>query len=397
MLNPPLTLGIEEEYQIIDPESRQLSGYVAKILERGRMVLGDQIKNEFMLSQVEVGSKICKDLHEAREEVIHLRRTVAELAAEDGRVIAAAATHPFARWQEQEFTPGERYDDLRSSMQDAARRLLIFGLHVHIGIGKDSVSRELTIDLLNQVRYFLPHILALSTSSPFWHGRPTGMKSYRSLVFENMPRSGISPIFNSYSDYHRYVNLMYKVGALGSRGTEKASFKEGDEIIDATKIWWDARPHPIWGTLEIRVADMCTTLEETLAIAGLIQALVAKLVKLRNNNRTWRIYPNYLIEENKWRAVRYGIEGKLIDFGREEEAPMPQLVEEILDVVDDVLDELDIRQEVEFIRTICQKGTSADRQIATYHRLLDEGKNNIQALQGVVDQLIEETHRGWQA
>jgi carboxylate-amine ligase len=393
MFTPPLTIGIEEEYQIIDPETRKLSAYVQQLMNRGRLVLGDKIKNEFMQSQIEVGSEVCRNVQEARIQITELRRTVTEIAAEHGRVIAAAATHPFSRWQEQEFSEGQRYDDLQSSMQDAVRRLLIFGLHVHIGIGKDPQAQEMTIDLLNQVRYFLPHILALSASSPFWHGRNTGMKSYRSLIFENMPRSGIPPRFNSYSEYDNYINLMAKVGALGVEGSTKKTGIPG--VKDPTKIWWDARPHPTWGTLEIRVSDMCTTVDETIGIAALIQALVAKFIKLRNQNVSWRNYPTYMINENKWRAVRYGIDGELIDFGREEETPMRALAEEILEIVDDVLDDIGAREEVQNIRKILEKGSSADRQVATFEKALAETGDREEAFRAVVDHLVHETEHGW--
>jgi carboxylate-amine ligase len=392
MISAPLTIGVEEEYQIIDPDTRELSAYVSKIMGRGRVVLGDQIKNEFMQSQVEVGTKVCRDVHEARAELQRLRRTVMDLAAEHGRVIAAASTHPFSKWTDQAFSEGERYDDLLTSMQDAVRRLLIFGLHVHIGIGKDDEAQELTIDLLNQMRYFLPHILAFSTSSPFFEGRLTGMKSYRSLIFENMPRSGIPPRFYSYAEYENFLKLMAKVGSLGAPGSGK--YLDASTPIDPTKIWWDARPHPRWGTLEVRVADMCTTLDEAMMVVGLVQALIAKFIKLRNSNRSWRIYPTHLIDENKWRAVRYGTEGYLIDFGRKEEAPLKQLAGEILEVVDDVLDELGSRQDVERILTICERGNSADRQLAAYQAALKNGVEEKEALQAVVDLLVSETRLG---
>ena len=394
MFTAPLTIGIEEEYQIVNPQTRQLSAYVQKLIDQGRMVLGEQIKYEFMQSQIEVGSKVCANIQEAREEVIRLRRTVNDLAREHGRVIVAASTHPFSKWQDQPFSEGERYDDLLTTMQDAARRLLIFGMHVHIGIGMDGDANELTVDLLNQLRYFLPHILALSTSSPFWHGRNTGMKSYRSLIFENLPRSGIPPIFSSYHEYDTYVALLAKVGAFGDDATQKTPGK-GTGKKDPTKIWWDARPHPNWGTLEVRVSDMCTTVDETIAVAALVQALVAKFIKLRNENRSWRIYPTYKISENKWRAVRYGSQGKLIDYGKEADVPFRQLVDELLEVVDDVLDELGTRHEVERIVSICDVGTSADRQIRTFEKNLADGATSEEALYAVVDQLIEETRQGW--
>lgn len=393
--NVPLTIGIEEEYQIVDPKTRELTSYVQQMLDRGRVVLGDQVKNEFMQSQIEVGSKVCNNIQEAREEITRLRKTIGAIAQENGKEIVAAGTHPFSRWQDQDFSPGERYDDLLTTMQDAVRRLLIFGMHVHIGFGKDKKGRELTIVVLNQLRYFLPHILALTTSSPFWHGRDTGMKSYRSQVFENMPRSGIAPTFNSFSEYDEYIELMAKVNALGTELTKKKGTLGMPPAKDPTKIWWDARPHPNWGTLEVRVSDMCTTIDECICIAALIQALVAKLLQLHNRNQSWRIYRSFLIKENKWRAVRYGIDGELIDYGREEEVPMRDLAEELLGVVDDVVDEIGVRQEVEYVRTICANGTSADRQIAAYRQGITDGLSKDDALKKVVDQLIMETGRGW--
>ncbi|PJF39814.1 MAG: carboxylate-amine ligase [Phototrophicales bacterium] len=393
MVSIPLTIGIEEEYQIIDPETRELTSYVQQLMNQGRVILGDQLKQEFMQSQIEVGSHVCRNIEEARQEIIRLRRTVSKVAAEHGREIVAAGTHPFSRWQDQKFSEGQRYDDLQATMQDAARRMLIFGMHVHIGFGKDKVGRELTVDIMNQLRYFLPHILALSTSSPFWHGRDTGMKSYRSLVFENMPRTGIPPVFNSFNEYDAYVETMAKVGALGLHGTQKPSGESGTK--DATKIWWDARPHPNWGTLEVRVADMCTTVDECISIAALIQSLVAKLLKLRNQNMSWRIYPTHLIAENKWRAVRYGTGGNLIDFGIEEEVPMHFLARELVEFVDDVLDELGTRADVERIVHIATEGSSADRQLEVYRHVYNETQDKQAALFAVVDHLITETKMGW--
>lgn len=393
MVSIPLTIGIEEEYQIVDPENRELTSYVQQLMDRGRVILGEQLKQEFMQSQIEVGSHICRNIQEARQEIIRLRRTVSDVAAEHDRVIVAAATHPFSRWQDQQFSEGERYDDLQSTMQDAARRMLIFGMHVHIGFGKDKIAQEATIDILNQIRYFLPHLLALSTSSPFWQGRDTGMKSYRSLVFENLPRTGLPPIFSGFADYDRYVDVMANVGSLGGKNTGKPTDHSASK--DATKIWWDARPHPNWGTLEIRVGDMCTTIDEVMCIAAIIQSLVAKLLKYRNENLSWRVYPSHLINENKWRAVRYGIDGKLIDFGIEEEVPMRFLAREIVDILDDVVDELGTRKDVEYIYKIVENGTSADRQLATFRKALNEGADRQEALFAVVDQLIQETRYGW--
>jgi carboxylate-amine ligase len=397
MPTAPLTLGIEEEYQIVDPESRELTSYVQEMMGRGRVVLGNQLKPEFMQSQIEVGSHICRNIHEARQEIIRLRRIVTEVAEEHGREIIAASTHPFSRWQEQRISEGARYDDLASEMKDAARRLLIFGMHVHLGFGNTPEAYELTVDVLNQLRYFLPHILALTTSSPFWDGRDTGLKSYRSLVFENMPRSGIPPHFASYAEYDQYVNLMGKVGSLTRNVDTQKDTSQEISIGDPTKIWWDARPHPDLGTLEVRICDVCTHIDDAIAIVAVIQALAAKLIYLRNQNQSWRIYRGMYIEENKWRAVRYGIDGKLIDFGKQEEVPMRFLAQELREIIDDVVDDLGSRDDVEHVRTILDNGTSADRQLKVYRRALSEGATEREALNAVVDHLIEETAAGWQS
>lgn len=387
MLIPPLTIGIEEEYQIIDPQSRGLISYVQQLLNRGRVVLGDQIKPEFMQSQIEVGSHICRDIHEARREIVRLRRTVAEVAGEHGAVIAAASTHPFSRWAEQDISEGERYRDLETEMKEVVRRLLIFGMHVHIGFGKTPEALELLIDIQNQLRYFLPHLLALSTSSPFWHKRDTGLKSYRSIIFQSLPRTGIPPTFKSFGEYRSYVEVMAKVGSLGKN--------RDPQNADVTKLWWDSRPQPGLGTLEVRVMDICTSLDDAMCLTALVQALVAKLIKLRNQNQSWRIYRSKLIEENKWRAVRYGIDGSLIDFGIAEEVPMPRLAEEILAFVDDVLDELGSRQEAEHLPVLLARGTSADRQLQVYRQALETGATETDALTRVVDFLVQETQQGW--
>jgi carboxylate-amine ligase len=360
------TIGIEEEYQIIDPDTRELTSYIQKFLEHGEVVLRDQVKPEFMQSQVEVGSQVCRNIKEARQEVIRLRRMVSEIAQAHGRRIVAAGTHPFSRWLEQEVTARDRYYGLAKDMGHVARRLLIFGMHVHIGIE----DPELRIDIMNQVRYFLPHILTLSVSSPFWQGRDTQLKSYRSVVFEDLPRTGIPGYFSSHADYQRYLQALINTRC----------------IENATKIWWDVRPHCKFPTLEFRICDCCTKVEETIAIAALFQALVAKLVRLRRNNQTWRIYRPELIAENKWRAIRDGIDGKLIDFGIGQEVPLRFLMNELLELIDDVVDELGTRQEIEYVHTILNEGTSADRQLRVYRETGD--------LKAVVDKLAEETVEG---
>jgi len=378
---PPLTLGVEEEYQIIDPESRNLHSYITELISQDQSRPSRlNLKPEFMQSQVEVGSHVCRNVKEVRAEVVRLRRAVSDMAAENGLAIAAASTHPFARWEEQSITEGVRYKELLDDMQGVARRLLIFGMHVHVGFGSEPESKDLMVEIMNQARYFIPHLLALSTSSPFWHGRSTGLKSYRSVVFEQLPRTGIPHSFTSWAEYKSYERTLGKVGAFGKSDTR-------------AKIWWDIRPHPLFDTLEFRITDICTTVDECVCIAALFQAICAKLLKLRRQNMAWRHYRHMHITENKWRAVRYGINGELIDFGIEEAVPFHFLMEELLELLDDVVDELGSRKEVEYVRTILKEGTSADRQLAVY-RQHGGDENNAEALKAVVDNLILETKKG---
>lgn len=363
MTLPALTLGIEEEYQIIKPESRELKSYIQEFLDQGRVVLQDQIKQEFLQSQVEVGSHICRNIQEIRAEVLRLRRSICKLAEDNGLRVAAASTHPFSTWSTQDVSQGERYTQLQTDMAELARRMLIFGMHIHVGFE----DKELMIDVMNQARYFLPHLLALTTSSPFWQGRDTGLKSYRTVIFESLPRTGLPPSLKSWADYQGFIDTLVKTQC----------------IDEPSKIWWDIRPHSKFPTLEFRVCDICTKVEEAVCLAALVQAIVAKLIKLRQTNRSWRPYRHHLITENKWRAVRYGIAGNLIDFGKQKEVPMRVLAGEILDFIDDVVDELKSRREVEYVHTILAEGTSADRQVDVYKRT--------GSLEAVVDHLVEET------
>lgn len=377
----PLTLGIEEEYQIIDPQTRDLRTYISEFLTQDQIRSKKlDLKPELMQSQVEVGSNICHNIKEARQEIIRLRRDVLELAEENGVLIAAASTHPFARWEDQIISEGTRYKELLDDMQGVARQLLIFGMHVHVGFGDDPESRELLIAIMNQSRYFIPHLLALSTSSPFWRGQDTGLKSYRSVIFESLPRTGIPHSFLSWADYKRYERMLERVGAFG-------------KIDKRAKIWWDIRPHPIFNTLEFRISDICTNVNDTICIAALFQAICAKLLKLRKQNLSWRQYRHVHISENKWRAVRYGIEGELIDFGIEQSVPFPDLMVELLELVDDVVDDLDSREDVEHAQQIIRSGTSADKQLRVYHEHGGEN-NHDEAMRAVVDHLVAETKRG---
>ena len=366
MQPPSLTLGIEEEYQIIDPETRELRSYITEILAGDHMLLGE-VKPELHQSMVEIGSKVCRSPSELRSELVRLRGLVMDLAARNGLVIAAAGTHPFSSWMTQEITPLERYAGVREDLQDLAQQLLIFGTHIHVGIE----DKDFLIDTMNVARYLLPHVLCLSTSSPFWQGRRTGLKSYRSIVFRNFPRTGVPPIMRSYSDYDEL---------LGSLVVTRS-------VPDGSKIWWDVRPHHAYPTLEFRVCDVCTRVEEAVCIAAILQAIVAKIWKLRRDNLTFRVYPSAMIEENKWRAVRFGLDGKLIDFGKEQEQPARELIAEMLQwFVDDVVDELGSRREVEYAFEIMRHGTSADRQLAVYDKTQD--------FKAVVDRVVAETAEG---
>jgi len=366
MRAPSLTLGIEEEYQIIDPQTRELRSYITEILKGDHLVL-EEVKPELHQSMVEVGSKVCRSPADLRAELVRLRGAVIELAAKGGLKVAAAGTHPFSNWMTQEITPLERYIGVKQDLQDLAQQLLIFGTHVHVGIE----NREFMIDAMNVARYLLPHVLCLSTSSPFWQGRKTGLKSYRSIIFKNFPRTGVPPIMRSYAEFTELLDALTRTNS----------------IPDGSKIWWDVRPHHTYPTLEFRVCDVCTRVDEAVCIAAILQAIVAKLWKLRLDNMTFRVYPSTFIEENKWRAVRFGLDGKLIDFGKEAELPARDLITEMLAwFVDDVVDELGSRREVEYAFRILRDGTSADRQLATFARTGD--------LNAVVDQLIAETAEG---
>jgi glutamate---cysteine ligase / carboxylate-amine ligase len=357
------TIGVEEEFQIIDPETLELRSHVVQLLSAASHGLGDQVKQEMHQSIVETGTKICENVSELRLEMHRTRGELVSAAERTGLQVAAAGTHPFSSWIDQVISPGERYQNIVEEMGQLARSLLIFGMHVHIAMP----DKQTTIDMMNMVRYFLPHLLSLSTSSPFWMGRNTGLKSFRTTVFRRFPRTGIPETFLSWSEYENFVNLLMRLNC----------------IDNGKKIWWDVRPHPAFGTLEFRMFDVATKVEEAVAIAALTQAIVVKLHKLYTKNISWRLYRRALIEENKWRAARYGIEGKFIDFGKEAEVPMRELMPELLEFVDDVLDELGSRSAVDYVHTILNKGTSADRQLRIYQETGD--------LKDVVRHLVTET------
>ena len=358
------TLGIEEEFQIVDPQTRELKSHVSEILEEGKLILGEKLKPEMIQSMIEVGTGICHNIQEAREDLTKLRCIISMLARKKGMEIVAASTHPFSKWADQKIFDDDRYKFLVEELQMVARSLLIFGLHVHVGIE----DKDRQIHLMNAARYFLPHVLAMTTSSPFWLGHNTGLKSYRSEVFKKFPRTDIPDHFDNYQSYERYVETLVKMNC----------------IDNAKKIYWDIRPHPFFPTLEFRICDIPTRVDDTIAVAALFQAIVCKLNRMMDKNWGFRLYRRMYIQENKWRAVRWGLDGKLLDLGKQKEVPTKDLIRELLDFVDDVLDDLGSRHEVEHIHTILERGTSADAQLKTY---FESGEK----FEPVVDMLIEKT------
>ncbi len=373
--HPPFTVGIEEEYLLVDRDTRDLVANPEPALWDGlREVLGPQVGPEFLRAQIEVGTQKSRTLQEAGSDLARLRRELSNVVSDFGAAIIAASTHPFAQWWDQHPTDDARYDQLASDFQQVARRLVICGMHVHVGID----DPDLRIDLMNQACYFLPHILALTTSSPFWTGRETGLKCYRLSVFKTLPRTGIPEEFSSWSEYQRHVNVLINAGI----------------IEDASKLWWDIRPSTRYPTVELRVCDICTRLQDAVAVGALYLALLEMLFRLRTENRRWRTYAPMLISENLWRAQRYGVDGSLIDFGRGELVEFRDLVEEMLVATEVDARRLGISQELAHIRTIAKEGTSAHRQLSVYHQALDDGADQHQALSAVVDHLIDDTLYG---
>jgi glutamate---cysteine ligase / carboxylate-amine ligase len=362
--NHIFTLGIEEEFQIINPQTRALHAHIQEILADGKMILKQHVKPEMHQSVVELDTEICQDARDARQQVIELRSDLAELAARDGLKIASAGTHPFSHWMDQLITADERYATIIQDMQQIARANLIFGLHVHVGIP----DREEAIDIMNQARYFLPHIYALSTNSPFWLGQDTGLKAYRQMIFERFPRTGIPDAFESLSEYEDYLKLLVSTSC----------------IDNAKKIWWDIRLHPFFDTIEFRICDAQSRVDDSIALAALIQAIVVKLHKLRCQNVTFRSYPRRLIDENRWRAARYGLDGKLIDFGRKSEMDERDLLHEMLEFIASEVEELGNQAELAHIERIIREGTGADRQLAVWNRAHD--------INAVVDHIVAETY-----
>ncbi len=362
------TLGVEEEYMVLDPATRELKSHEQKIVHEGQKVIKDKVKAEMHQAVVEVGTDICADADEAHKDVSILRRTIYEIAKSLGLGIGASGTHPFSHWESQLITDHARYNEIVNELQEAARSNLIFGLHVHVGME----SREMANHIANSTRYFLPHIYALSTNSPFWEGRLTGYKSFRTKVFDKFPRTGIPESFESIEAYDNFVKILIKTNC----------------IDNAKKIWWDLRVHPFFNTVEFRICDVPLTVDETIALASLFQAICARIYMLRSKNLNFIQYSRALINENKWRASRYGIDGRLIDFGKEEEINTRSLIYELLEFVDPVLDQLGSRHRIAYVNKILEEGTGADRQLAVF----DKTKN----LTGVVDYIQEQFLSGIQ-
>jgi carboxylate-amine ligase len=372
---PPFTLGIEEEYLLVRRATRELvTERPAAMMDELDKRLTGQVTPEFLNSQIEVGTRVCSSVAEASADLRHLRRTVAEAAGRHGLAIVAASTHPSAHWDRQTHTDKERYNLLARDLQGVVRRLLICGMHVHVGLEDD----DLRIDLMSQIGYFLPHLLALSTSSPFWRGEPTGLKSYRIAVFDELPRTGIPEHFDSYGEFQRQVRALVSAGL----------------IEDGTKLWWDIRPSARFPTLEMRVCDIPTRIEDTICVAALYLCLLRMLWRLRRANQRWRRYTSMLVSENRWRAQRYGYDAGLVDFGKGVIVPYPDLLEEILALVREDAIHFNCLAEIEHARTILTRGTSAHRQVALYEELCAQGMDRAAALDAVIDRLIAETVEG---
>lgn len=372
---PEFTIGVEEEYLLVDKESRGL------VVDPPDSFLGDcevecgsQVTTELLRSQIEVGTKVCSSVQEAREDLARLRRVIIDVADRHGLAPIAASTHPFSRWADQKHTEKDRYEALTNEMAGAARRMVICGMHVHVGIG----ANDLRIDLMNQMSYFLPHLLALSCSSPFWEGRDTGLKSYRLTIFDALPRTGLPERFQSYAEYQRHVDILINAGM----------------IEDSTKIWWDLRPSGRYPTLETRIMDVCTRLDDAVALAALLLCLLRMLYRLRIGNQRWRQYTPMLIRENRWRATRYSYDEGMIDFAKGELVPFSDLLEEILELTAEDADALGCTDEVARVRDIVRRGTSAHRQLQVHAEAVAAGKNQEECLRAVVDTLIEDTRSG---
>ncbi|MCH7830091.1 MAG: carboxylate-amine ligase [Proteobacteria bacterium] len=372
---PAFTIGVEEEYLLVDKETRALViDPPETLMAEARAKCGSQVTSELLRSQIEIGTRVCSDVREARADLARLRRNIIEVADRHGLAPIAASTHPFSHWTEQKHTQKERYEDLTHEMQGAARRLVICGMHVHVGIEND----ELRIDLMNQLAYFLPHLLALSCSSPFWCGIDTGLKSYRLTIFDALPRTGLPERFASYAEYQRHIRILVDAGI----------------IEDSTRIWWDLRPSGRFPTLETRIMDVCTRLDDSIALTALLVCIMRMLYRLRTRNQRWRIYTPMLIHENRWRAMRYSFDEGLIDFAKGRVVAFNELLEDILSLVAEDAEALGCEKELAGVRTILDRGTSAHRQLRDYAAAQASGASVEDSLKAVVDTLIADTAAG---
>jgi len=374
-VKPEFTMGIEEEYLLVDKETRGL------VVDRPKSLIGEceelcgsQVASELLRSQIEIGTKVCKNVQEARADLARLRKIIIDVADRHGLAPIACSTHPFSRWSEQKHTEKDRYEALTMEMQGAARRLVICGMHVHVGINDDA----LRIDLMNQMSYFLPHLLALSCSSPFWEGRDTGLKSYRLTIFDALPRTGIPERFESYAEYMRHIDILINAGL----------------IEDSTKIWWDLRPSARYPTLETRIMDVCTRMDDAVSLAALLICTLRMLYRLRLANQRWRIYTPMLIRENRWRAMRYSFDEGLIDLAKGRVVPFEELLDELLNLVAEDAEALGCEEEVADVRNILSRGTSAHRQLKAYELAQAAGSSEENCLNAVVDTLVADTAEG---
>lgn len=372
---PSFTLGVEEEYLLVDKETRSLViDPPDSLMAEAEAKCGAQVTSELLRSQIEIGTKVCSNIQEAHEDLARLRRNIIEVANNHGLAPIAASTHPFSSWTDQKHTEKDRYDQLTHEMQGAARRLVICGMHVHVGIDDD----ELRIDLMNQMSYFLPHLLALSCSSPFWHGRDTGLKSYRLTIFDALPRTGVPERFASWAEYERHVAILTNAGL----------------ISDSTRIWWDLRPSGRYPTLETRIMDVCTRLDDTIALTALLVCILRMLYRLRTRNQRWRLYTPMLIRENRWRAMRYSFDEGLIDLAKGEVVPFEQLISELCSLISEDAKALGCEKEIKGIHNILSRGTSAHRQLKGYELERASGASTEDSLKSVVDTLITDTAEG---
>ncbi|MCH9693236.1 MAG: carboxylate-amine ligase [Gammaproteobacteria bacterium] len=372
---PAFTIGVEEEYLLVDKETRALViDPPETLMQEAEEKCGSQVTSELLRSQIEIGTKVCQNVQEAREDLSKLRRSIIEVADRHGLAPIAASTHPFSEWTQQKHTQKDRYDSLTHEMQGAARRLVICGMHVHVGIEDD----ELRIDLMNQLAYFLPHLLALSCSSPFWCGRDTGLKSYRLTIFDALPRTGLPERFASWAEYQRHIHVLMDAGL----------------IEDSTKIWWDLRPSARFPTLETRVMDVCTRLDDTIALTSMLQCLMRMLYRLRTHNQRWRIYTPMLIRENRWRAMRYSFDEGMIDLAKGIVVPFEELLSEMMSLVAEDAKALGCEDELAGVHNILSRGTSAHRQLKEYELERANGASEQDALRSVVDTLIVDTAEG---